>query len=129
MIAFRLRQPELRRAGFFTGSIGPRGLPDIAWHGRRLGEPGFGDPSSAVLAFTIAAAEEAGSDLHAMMNMEGDDLDFDVPVIPGRRWLRIIDTARSSPDDILPPRQEEPFSGAVFPVKSHSIAVLVSVPA
>ena len=129
LIAFRLRQPELRQAGFFTGSIGPRGLPDIAWHGRRLGEPGFGDPGSAVIAFTIAAAEEAGSDLHAMMNMEGDDLDFDVPVIPGRRWLRVIDTARSSPDDILPPGQEEPFSGAVFPVNSHSIVVLVSVPA
>ena len=36
-----------------------------------------------------------------MMNMDWDDIDFEVPTVPGRRWYRAIDTGAQAPDDIF----------------------------
>src|SRR5262249_2073452 len=69
LIAHRLTHAELHRARFFTGEVNARGLADVSWHGCRLHSPSFGDGSSGVLAFTLAAAAD-GADLHAMLNME-----------------------------------------------------------
>ena len=46
-------QPTLRRNTFFTGEVNERGLADISWHGCRLFAPGWDDPESRVLAFTL----------------------------------------------------------------------------
>jgi isoamylase len=54
MIAFRARHPVVHRRRFFTGEMNERGLADIAWHGCQLNAPGWSDPTSAVLAFTMA---------------------------------------------------------------------------
>ena len=35
-----------------------------------------------------------------MMNMDWDDLDFEIPPVAGRRWYRAIDTGAAAPDDI-----------------------------
>ena len=78
-------------------------MPDIAWHGCRSNSPGWDDPQSRVLAFTIGAASDDDADLHVMMNMDWDDLDFDVPAIDGRSWYRAIDTGLPSPSDIAAP--------------------------
>src|SRR5579863_2754334 len=53
MIAFRRNCPTLLRNGFFKGQVNQRGLADISWHGCRLNSPGWNDPSSRVLAFTL----------------------------------------------------------------------------
>jgi glycogen operon protein len=122
LIALRARHPALRAPAFYTGSGDP---PDIAWHGCLLGAPGFGDPASGVLAFTIAGAGGAG-DLHVMMNMEPGPLDFEVPARPGG-WLRLVDTARTSPDDIRPLAEAVSVgSPATQRVESHSVVVLAA---
>jgi glycogen operon protein len=66
--------------------------------------------------------EEA--DLHVMMNMESQDLDFDLPTIPGRKWYRAVDTGQPSPADFL----DEPtlVDGPTYGVKSHGVVVLIS---
>jgi glycogen operon protein len=66
--------------------------------------------------------EEA--DLHVMMNMEGNDLDFDFPSVTGRKWYRAIDTGRPSPDDF--PDQPTLVDGPTYKVKSHGVVVLIS---
>jgi isoamylase len=134
MIAFRSSHPLLRRDRFFTGEINQRGLPDIGWHGCRLNSPGWYDPSSRVLAFTLGGfTDEDRSDdvdIHVMLNMEWEDLDFDVPPLADRKWYRVVDTAASSPHDIAEnlaePGEETVVSGNVCHVKNRSVVVLIS---
>jgi glycogen operon protein len=134
MIAFRKSHPLLQRNQFFCGEQNQRGLADISWHGCRLNCPGWNDPSSRVLAFTLGGFSEEGSsgevDIHVILNMEWEDLDFDVPPLAGRKWYRVVDTAESSPHDIAEnlaePGEESVVSGNVCHVKNRSVVVLIS---
>ena len=120
MIAFRKRHPALSRPVFYTGAIGPRGRPDIAWHGTRLGSPGFDDPQARALACTIAGIDGSG-DLHVMMNMYWEPLDFEVP--GHARWRVAVDTFATSPDDIASGNAAATI-GAIHQVQGRSIVVL-----
>ncbi len=127
MIAFRKRHPILQRGSFFTGDMNKRGLLDIAWHGCQLASPGWNDPDSRVLAFTMGGFDDA-PDLHVMLNMDWQDLDFDVPPVEGRKWLNALDSSLPSPEDIREPGQEVEISGNVYHVNSRSVVVLISRP-
>ena len=96
MIAFRKRHPALSLPEFYTGASTDRGIPDIVWHGTRLNSPGFDDEEARALACTIAGVG-ASPDLHVMMNMFWEPLDFQLP--PGS-WRVVIDTNAASPNDI-----------------------------
>jgi isoamylase len=134
LIAFRKRYPNLRRMDYFSGKVNARGVPELSWHGCRLNSPGWHDPDSRVLAFTLGGFQDPGHrkgtdedvDIHVMMNMEWEDLEFDVPKLPRRRWYRAIDTAAESPNDIAARGKEEPFLGSVCAVRNRSIVVLIS---
>ncbi|TPW12120.1 MAG: glycogen operon protein GlgX, partial [Halothiobacillaceae bacterium] len=55
IIAFRRRNPSLRRSRFLTGTPRPGATqPDIRWHGPRLNDPLWNDPDAQMLAFTLA---------------------------------------------------------------------------
>ncbi|MGH3614562.1 MAG: glycogen debranching protein GlgX [Pseudonocardia sp.] len=127
LIRHRRAHAELHRQRYFTGLTNARGLPDIAWHGCRLGCPGFDDPGSGVLAFTLGGDDD-GTDLHAMLNMEGEPLEFDIPELVGRRWLRCVDTALPSPRDIAAPGTEVSVFGTSYRVGAGSVVVLISTP-
>jgi glycogen operon protein len=134
LIDFRKRHPNLRRHNYFTGQINKRGLPDLSWHGCELNSPGWDDPESRVLAFTLAGfpgsrrsrTVDYDVDIHVMMNMESQDLDFKVPDVPGRRWFKAIDTGAPSPGDITARGEETPVSGSVCNVRNRSVVVLIS---
>ncbi len=125
MIAFRKRFPALQSRRFYRGTPGPRGLPDIAWHGCRLNAPGWHDPDSGVLAFTLGDVSPE-ADLHVILNMESQELVFDLPLLSGRRWCLAIDTSRPAPLDIADPGQEENHDGLTYKAHGHSVVVLVS---
>jgi glycogen operon protein len=97
MIAFRKAHPALWRPVFYSGAVDSRGRPDVAWHGTRLNSPGFDDPQGRALACTIAGVN-GSRDLHVMLNMYWEPLDFEVPVYT--RWRIVIDTFAPSPNDI-----------------------------
>jgi isoamylase len=61
-----------------------------------------------------------------MMNMDDQDLDFELPIIPGRNWYRTIDTAALSPNDFADPGTGAPVPGENMRVRARSIVVLVS---
>ena len=75
LIAFRMEHPTLRRSRFFTGELNERGLADISWHGCRIFAPGWDDPESRVLAFTLAGfpvrATEVGRHRHPRHDEHG----------------------------------------------------------
>ena len=125
MIALRRMHPALQRGRFFSGAPTERGLPEIAWHGCRLNQPGWNDPASGVLAFTLAGSSST-ADLHVMINMEDGKLAFDVPPLDGRTWHRVIDTALLSPTDIVDLECAPAFTEHTYPVDARSLVLLSS---
>ncbi|CAH2602366.1 Glycogen operon protein GlgX homolog [Rhodovastum atsumiense] len=125
-IALRRYHPMLRRARFFTGERNPRGLPDISWHGTRLGQPNWDDPASRVLAATFGGAADE-RDLHVMMNMSDHVIAFELPHIEGHAWGRVADTSLSPPDDIVGEGKAVPIGGNEYLVNGHSIVLLASL--
>ena len=125
LIAFRKRHPILHRSRFFAGRVNPRGLADIAWHGCRLSGPGWNDPNARALAFTMGGFED-DPDLHVMMNMYWEALDFELPAVMGRGWFRVIDTSLPAPEDFAEPEREVEIAGDSYRVNSRSVVVLIS---
>ena len=91
MIAFRKSHEALRRGQFFNGSVNERGSKDVSWHGTKLEQPGWSDPNSRVLAFTLAGFN-GEPDIHVLLNMASEALDFELPrctgaaLAPGGRY-------------------------------------------
>jgi glycogen operon protein len=125
MIHFRKRHAVLRKNRFYWDAVNERGMPEVAWHGCRLGSPGWSDNGARVLAFTLAGFD-GKADLHVMMNMYWEALNFDVPMLAGRSWYLAVNTSEASPEDIAEPGDELEYIGETFPVKGRSIVVLVS---
>jgi isoamylase len=123
MIAFRKAHPALWQPSFYTGAVDERGLPDIAWHGTKLNSPGFNDPQARALACTIAGLGGT-ADLHAMMNMFWEPLDFEVPA--SGNWRVAIDSSARSPHDIVDQDGEAPLARKPCTVRERSIVVLAS---
>jgi glycogen operon protein len=139
MITFRKQHHILRRGRFFKGEAGganARGLLDIVWHGCRLNSPGWLDPSSHVLSFTMGGfcddnGQAEDTDLHVILNMDWQDLDFDIPAVSGRRWYKVVDTSQPTPNDISE-NLRDPLNGVVidgpstYRANGHSVVVFIS---
>ena len=124
LIALRRRHPCLTANRFFHGRPVPgRGLPDVAWHGARLGAPGWGDPNGRMLAITIAGTGEE-EDLHVILNMAEAAIDVEIPQIAGRTWHVAIDTARESPFDVVERARQMPYAGPRYCSSARSVVVL-----
>lgn len=124
LIAFRRRHPCLARSRFLTGQpTASRGLPDIAWHGLRLNEPLWGDWSAQVLAFTIAGITDSEEDLHIVLNMSDQFIDVPLPDIPHRHWHLAVDTATTSPEDIIEHSHQRAVNGNNPRVHARSVVV------
>jgi glycogen operon protein len=113
LIALRRDHAVLRGDDFLTTA-------DVTWHGTELGEPDWADPAAHALACTFHGA----ADLHLMLNMYTEPLEFRLE--PGRRWVRVLDTALTSPADIADPGTEEPVTTPGYLVTAHSIVLLAA---
>ena len=109
LIDFRKQHPTLRRDSFLDDG-------DVQWHGCVLGAPGWSDPSSRVLSFTLA-------DVHVILNMDDQELDFE---LPPRAWRRAFDTSLPVPFDASEPGAEPVVDGAVYRARARSAVVLVA---
>ncbi len=127
MIAFRKRYATFRQDRFFSGAANARGVPDVTWHGTKLNQPGWDDPQARVLAFTLGGLN-GDPDLHVMMNMYWDRLDFELPPQGGRPWFKAIDTFQPPPRDFAEPGSETAVAGVTCSVEGRSIVVLVNRP-
>ena len=125
MIGFRKRHHILQKRNFFGSRVNERGLPEIGWHGCKLNSPGWFDPSSRVLSYTMAGFD-GDEDLHVILNMDYQDLDFEIPSVAGRKWYKVVDTAQPSPRDIAEAGEGEPVAGTTIRAGGRSVVVLVS---
>jgi glycogen operon protein len=128
LIAARAQFPHFRagRLGrFFKGELNERGLPDIAWHGTQLNKPSWNDPNARCLAYTLGGFDGA-PDIHGVLNMYWEALDFEVPAVPGRRWYLVGDTSRPSPEDIVETDRQVPIERDQVRVEGRSVLVLLS---
>jgi glycogen operon protein len=125
MIEFRKRHAALDGAHFFTGAVNGRGLADVTWHGTRLNSPGWSDPHARALGMTLAGFN-GDPDLHVMLNMHWDSLDFELPAAPRRLWFKAVDTAQAPPHDIADPGDELAVAGNTCTVQARSVVVLVN---
>jgi glycogen operon protein len=125
MIDFRKRHASLRRNSFFTGKSNDRGMKDVTWHGCKLNDPGWNDPNSRSLAFTLAGFD-GEEDIHVLLNMYWEPLDFDLPPLTGRSWHLAADTAENAPRDAAEPGKEKQVTSGTFTAQARSVVVLVS---
>ena len=125
MIDFRKKHSTLRSRRFFSGAVNDRGLADVSWHGCKLNRPGWSDPQARALAMTLGGVD-GEPDIHAMLNMYWDDLDFELPPLIGRNWWQVVDTAEPSPRDIVDAGEEVKIEGSSAHLRGRSIVVLIS---
>jgi len=96
-----------------------------AWHGVKLNEPDW-DDSSRSIAFTAELRDERLL-VHLILNAYWEPLDFELPQKSGDRpvqWRRWIDTARQSPDDIVPWQDAPAVPSTPYRADGRSVAVL-----
>ncbi len=138
MIQLRKETFFLQTRHFYNGQVSElhtRGLKDINWHGTILNAPGWDDSNARSLAFTIAGvspdniSESNGyknkenfkdQDVHVMMNMYWESLDFEIPQIQGRKWYKYVDTYEADNNT------ESLHNGNTYNVKPRSVVVLIS---
>jgi isoamylase len=92
-----------------------------AWHGTRLNQPDWRDDSHC-LAFAVDLPREQMR-MHWILNAYWEPLEFELPSCPGD-WRRWIDTARPSPDDIVPWQEAQSFPGCSYRADPRSVVVL-----
>jgi glycogen operon protein len=128
IIALRNRHPVFRRSRFLTGQdTNLDQYPDVSWHGLTLDKPDWSG-SSRVLAFMLDGSElpSEGKDVDFYVALNGDSVrhSFQVPRLnAGKKWFRIIDTGRKSPEDIL----DEDQSAAEIRGKRCSVLPMAAV--
>jgi isoamylase len=124
LIALRRRHPNLNRREFLTGEeVDGRALPDIAWHGYRLGEPLWFDSGAQYLAYTLAGSIDREEDLHIVLNMSERTVEAFLPEIPGRTWHLALDTSRADNEDIVPRDRQKVFEEKSYPINRRTVAV------
>jgi glycogen operon protein len=97
-----------------------------AWHGVKLHQPDWGDSSRAI-AFS-ADMPANGLSIFLMLNAWWEPLEFEIPPVPEKcpHWCRWIDTAKDSPEDIVPWESAPEFPGRRYAVAPRSVVVLLS---
>ena len=131
MIKLRKRHSSLQRRNFLNGDIiAGRNLPDISWHGNAVDQPPeWQNPESKTLAYTLAAVDADEADLYVVLNMSEHKQVMQLPEIPGSIWCLAVDTALSSPKDIVLPKDQKPVSKHHYHVEARSVLILENRPA
>ena len=96
-----------------------------AWHGIRLNDPDWSDHSHSV-AFTVEMRKEQLL-FHVILNAYWEPLDFELPPAGeqgGNPWRRWIDTARETPNDIVPWREAPTVPGLTYRAQARSVVAL-----
>jgi isoamylase len=127
LIRFRKDHAILRR-GTFAPPTDTRG-PRIEWHGARLHEPNFGENSRSLAMHLHGSAGNGQEHIYLIANAFWEPITFDLPIVSGWRWIRCIDTSRTSPQDIAEPGEEVPADASgQYPVGPRSVVVFRGIP-
>jgi glycogen operon protein len=93
-----------------------------SWHGVKLHQPDWSVHSHSI-AFT-AELQNDGMLLHLILNAYWEPLDFELPRRSKGAWRRWIDTALSSPQDIVHWREAPSVPAENYRAEARSVVVL-----
>ena len=113
MIGFRKQHPSLCRSRFWR--------EDITWYGAN--EKADISHDSHSLAFCLHGASQGDDDIYVMINAYWDKLEFQLQEGTAQEWMRIVDTALTSPDDFSEGGRTLQHPG--YSVAARSVVVLV----
>ncbi|HEV3341321.1 MAG TPA: glycogen debranching protein GlgX [Pirellulales bacterium] len=109
LIAFRRRQPTVRRASFLLGEPGePGALPDVSWFGADGGQVDWSAGESSLVCLFAAwptTGPTAGVARHVLLFTHAgpQPREFAIPrLAQGIEWRLFVNTAADSPADIYP---------------------------
>jgi glycogen operon protein len=80
---------------------------------------------SHTLAYALHGATVGDRDLYVMISAYHEPLTFEIQEGRPGDWLRVVDTARESPDDIAEPGHEPPVNAREYRVEARSVVVLM----
>ena len=133
LIGLRRAHPIFRREDFFQTSDAAAGL-EISWQGVQAGEPDWSDEGRTLAFFLNGAALGDLEDDDFFVALNGSaktPADVAVPSPSRSRiWVRIIDTGRPGPRDIVDPERADAVEcGSTVSVSPMGCVVLQSVAA
>ncbi|MCP4574383.1 MAG: glycogen-debranching protein [bacterium] len=124
MIRFTTGLTVLRDARFWHASD-PDVPGQITWHGTEPGRPDW-RPASHTLAWTLTG-DGSAKRVHIMANASPKALEFTPPTAVGAAWRQVVDTAASSPADMVDEAEAAPVTGPLI-VAAHGLVVLIDDP-
>ncbi|MGE5294425.1 MAG: glycogen debranching protein [Solirubrobacterales bacterium] len=114
MIAFRKSHRSIGRSRYWR--------EDVHWYGAN-GSVDFAYESRS-LAYCLAGNRFKEGDLYVMVNAYWEPVQFHIQEGDARDWKRIVDTSRTSPEDIIEPGSEQPIESLEYEVGPRSVVVL-----
>ena len=100
----------------------------VTWHGAKRMSAEWGpETRSVAMQWTQLNKDGTREDLHFIAHAHWEDQEFELPDIGERKWLRLVDTALPTPQDIADEGHEFPLpSQESYPVKAGSVAIFVA---
>jgi isoamylase len=133
LIAFRRRQPTVRRASFLLGEPAAPGLlPDVSWFHADGGPVDWsGNEHSLVCLFgawpATGPSSLAARHVLLMINDGDGPRTFTLPPLArGISWRMLVNTAAETPDDIYPDADGPPPEGELLTLLEHSLVCFVA---
>jgi glycogen operon protein len=106
LIAFRCRQPNVRRAAFLTGNASRPGLlPDVSWYGVNGKPVNWNSTFNSITSVLGTSGLEDKSARPVMMMMHSGSKPQEFVLPPGvasLKWRLFVDTAAEPPGDVYP---------------------------
>jgi len=126
LIRFRKNHPNLRRTRFEVKDI--NGIPEMSWHGFKLGKPDWTEESKSLAVYYTANPELGDCDIFILLNSDDKGHTFELPPLKKPKlWYRVVDTFLKSPDDFREPGQEiKPEKQNAYRLEAYSVAMLIS---
>jgi glycogen operon protein len=122
LIRFRRDHAILRRGTFSNNGDSPG--PKVEWHGARLHEPDWSPSSRSLAMHLYGIVSGTQQHIYMIVNAFWEPIVFELPIVPGWRWMRSIDTSYPTPLDIVEPGKERMLEGPYqYQVGPRSIVV------
>jgi glycogen operon protein len=130
LVAFRRRQPNVRRGSFLTGKPARPGmLPDVSWYGAngKLIEWHANGPSLTSVFGTSGLDNPAARAVMIMLHAGCQPQRFVLPQPASNlTWRQFIDTAAESPNDIFPDANGPVLGKEPVMLEHHSLHCYVA---
>jgi glycogen operon protein len=128
LIRLRADHPILRRETF--GSSDEESLePSVEWHGVALHQPDWSYESRTLAMHLHGCPNGSHEHIYLISNAHWEAHEFELPVVPGWCWVRVVDTSLAAPDDIAAPgREVELANSRRYAVGARSTVVLLGRP-